>query len=304
MVGGVLAERHDFPPRRRIGQVPDDRGREIAHADAWTRGARQHRKEPPPQHRVGDGVANLIPRGFLPVEVLLQQHVVRLGHRLDQPGAELLRIGFELLRDVLLDEPAELSVLPARVGVRPHRDQVDDAAERVAEADGELQRDGLGLERLLDVVERPQEAGAILVQLVHARDERQRALRRHVPMRFRLVLDTAHGRDEQKAALDDAERPICVRQEVGEAGGIEQVEHHAVVLCIGDVRGDGEVALRLLGLRVEVAGRSVLAGPRGSVMPEQGFREGRFSSPVVRDDRHVANLLGIEHGNLRLRRLQ
>ncbi len=162
----------DLPPRGGIGQVAHDRARQVAHAHPGARRAGQHRKEPPPQHRVSERLLDLILPGLLSVQVLLQQHVVGLRHRLHQPGAQLLRVADELLGDLLLDVPAELAVLPTSVGVRAHGDEVDDAAEGVAQPDGQLQRDRPGLQGLLDVVQGAQEAGPVLVELVHARDER------------------------------------------------------------------------------------------------------------------------------------
>ena len=48
--------------------------------------------------------------GFLPVEVCLQHRVIGLGHRLDQPRPQPLRLGHELGRHFLERVAAELSV--------------------------------------------------------------------------------------------------------------------------------------------------------------------------------------------------
>ena len=243
-----------------------------------------------------DGLLDLLLARLLAVEVPLEEHVVGLRHGLDQPRAQLLRVREELLGDVFLDEPAELAILPPRIGVRAHADQIDDAGERVAQPEGQLQRHRPGLERLLDVVERAQEARPVLVQLVHAGDDRERPLRRHLPVRFGLVLDAAHRRHQQKAAVAHRQRPVGVGEEVGEAGRVEQVHVHALVLGVGHVGGHGEVALGLLRVDVEVAGRAVLAGPGRRVVAQERLGERRLSRPVVGDHRHVANLLRIEHG--------
>ena len=69
-----------------------------------------------------------------------------------------------------------------------------------------------------------------------------------------------------------------------------------------DVRRHREVAFRLLRFGVEMAGGAVLAGTRRGRVPEHGLGEGGLSRAVVSDDRDVANLLGIEHGSLRVDR--
>ena len=186
--------------------------------------------------------------------------------------------------------------------MRAHRHQVDHSAERFAQADGQVQRDGLGVERLFHVVDRAQEAGPLLVELVDAGDERQRPVGGHLPVRFCLVLDAADRRDHQEAALAHGHGAVGVGQEVGEAGRVEQVDVDALVLGPGDVRGQGEVALLLFGIDVQVAGRSVLAGARGRVVPQERLGERGLSRPVMRDDGHVADLLGVDHfGALRVR---
>src|SRR5206468_2803148 len=78
-------------------------------------------------------------------------------------------------------------------------------------------------------------------------------------MRFRLVLDTGHSADEKEATFAHRHRPIGIRQEVGKAGRVEKVEHHAVVFGERDVGGDGEVTLGFFWIDVEVAGGAAAA---------------------------------------------
>ena len=179
--------------------------------------------------------------------------------------------------------------------MRLHGDQVDDAAEALGEPDGKLQGDGFRLQGLLDVVQRAQERGAFLVQLVHAGEQGQGALRRHFPVRFRLVFDTRDGGYEQEPSLAHRHRPIGVGEEVGEAGRIEQVQQCPLVLRVGDVCRHREISLRLLRIDVQMAGGPVLGSPRRRVMAQQRFREARLSRTVVCDDCDIADRLRIKH---------
>ena len=108
----------DLAPAGGIRQVAHDGARQIAHAHARARRAGQHGQEAAAQYRVSQRVPDLLLAGLLTVQVLLQEHVVRLGHGLHQPRPQLLRVPQELLGDVLLDVPAELAVLPPRIGMR------------------------------------------------------------------------------------------------------------------------------------------------------------------------------------------
>src|SRR5437764_4562772 len=120
-------------------------------------------------------------------------------------------------------------------------------------------------------------------------------LRRHVPMRFRLVLDAGDGGDEQKASLADGHRPVGIGEEVGESGGVEQVEECSLVLGVGDVGRDREVALALLRIDVEVAGGTVLRGARRRIVAKQRLGQGGLSRTIVCDDCDIADRFRIEH---------
>ena len=285
----------DLPAHRRRRQIADHRRRHVVHADAGPRRAGEHRKEPPPEDRVRDAVDQHFLPGFTPVEVRFQHRIVRLRHRLHQPGPQPFRLVDELLGYVLQRVPAELPVGLPGIHVRPHRDQVDDAAEALAQPDGKLQGDGLGVQRLLHVVECAEERRPILVELVHAGEQRQGPLRRHVPMRFRLVLDAGDGGDEQKASLADGHRPVGIGEEVGEPGGVEQVEERPLVLGVGDVGRDRKVALALLWVDVEVAGGTVLRGAGRRIVAKQRLGQGGLSRTIVCDDCDIADRFRIEH---------
>ncbi len=101
--------------------------------------------------------------------------------------------------------------------------------------------------------------------------------------------------DEKEAAFANRHRPIGIGEEVGEARSVEQVGEHAIVLGESDVGGDGEVALGLFRIDVEVAGGPVLGGARRRVVAQERFGERGLSCAVMGDDGDVADGLGIEH---------
>ena len=242
-----------------------------------------------------DPVDQLLLRRLAPVEIRLEHQVVRLRHRLDQPRPQAMSFRDQLRRNLPLGKPAEFSVPLRRIRMRPHLDQIDHPAERIAQTDRQLQRHRLGLEGLLDVIQSAQKAGPLFIELVHARQKWQRAFRRHVPVRLGLVLDTGHGGNEKESAFADRHRAIGIGEKVGEPGCVEQIQHHPVVLGEGDVRRHGEISLGLFRIDVEVAGGPVLRGARGRIVTQERFGERGLSCAVMGDDGDVADGLRIEH---------
>ena len=179
-----------------------------------------------------------------PAEVLLEQLVVGLADLLDQLLAVLLRLGLQVGRNLLdLVVGAHGLVL---VDERLHPDQVDDAAELVFRADGQLNRDRVALELGLDLRQRPVEVRADAVHLVDEADARHAVLVRLAPHGLGLRLDAGHRVEHRDRAVEDAQRPLHFDREVDVARRVDDVD--AVFLPEAGRRGrrDRDAALLLL----------------------------------------------------------
>ena len=85
---------------------------------------------------------------------------------------------------------------------------------------------------------------------------------------------------------------MLVAGEVGEAGGVDEVDLGAVVGERGESHVDGDVALLLLGIGVQDAGSVVdLAETTGRPdRMEEGLDEAGLSRSSMADDGHVSDL--------------
>jgi hypothetical protein len=142
--------------RRRRQQV-DDRVEKRLEADALHGRAEEDGQELTGARALAEPRAELVGRELGPLEVLLEELVVRLGDRLDQLVARRRDLGGEVGRRLRL---LHLLVLvdPGLAG-----EQVDDALEGGLVPDRDLQHGGLHAERL-EVVERVLEARALAVE--------------------------------------------------------------------------------------------------------------------------------------------
>ena len=104
------------------------------------------------------------------------------------------------------------------------------------------------------------------------------------------------GIDEEQDAVGHVEDALDLPAEVGMAGGVDDVDLHAVV-ADGDVLGeDGDAALALEGVAVEDA---VLGGgfAFGDVeLAQDGIHERGFAVVDVGDDGDVADVRNSFHG--------
>ena len=131
---------------------------------------------------------------------LVQHLVVVFGNGFDQLGME----GFSLLLQFGGNFFGEYSapdgvVLPHD---RLHVDQVDDALELVFLTDGNLNRDGLGIEALADGIDGMLEIGAHLVDLVDEANSRDTVLVGLPPDFFRLRLHSVNRIKHRDRAIE------------------------------------------------------------------------------------------------------
>ena len=108
-----------------------------------------------------------------------------------------------------------LAVAAEREGL--HRHQVDDAAEALLLADGELNGHDLAGAVAVQGLERPFEAGAVAIQAAERDDARQAEARGFRPRLLGLHFDAVHGVHDDQRGLGHAQRGARVAEEVGEA---------------------------------------------------------------------------------------
>ena len=105
-----------------------------------------------------------------------------------------------------------------------HRDQIDDASEHIALADGKLNRNGIRAEPVLHHLDHAKEVGACTIHLVDKGNAWNTVLVRLSPDRFGLRLDSADGTEERHCAVEDAERAFNFDREVDVPRRIDDVD--------------------------------------------------------------------------------
>ncbi len=160
-------------------------------------------------------------------------------------------------------------------------------------ADRELDRDRLGAEAGLDVVDALEEVGADLVHLVGEHDARNFVLVALTPDRLGLRLNALVGIEHDDGAVEHAQRALDFDGEVDVAGGVDDVQTLAVPERGGRGRGDGDAAFLLLlhpihrrGAFMHLADFMALAG-----IIEDPFRSRGFPGINVSHDAEITVVL-------------
>ena len=140
----------------------------------------------------------------------MQHLVVIFGDGFDQRGVEgfgfLLQFGGNFAGDVL---GADGVVLPDD---RLHLDEIDNASELVFLSDGNLDRDGLGIEALAEGIDGMLEIGTHLVDLVDKTNSRDAVLVGLTPDFFRLRLHAVDGVKHSHSAVEHAQTTAPLRR--------------------------------------------------------------------------------------------
>ena len=110
-----------------------------------------------------------------------------------------------------------------------HGDQVDDAAERVADvgrplADGQENRHRLAVEPGMDFFQRAVEIGPFAVHLVDEGDAGNAIFIGLPPDRLALGLDAFAGAEDDHAAIEHAEAAFHLGREIDVAGRVDEVD--------------------------------------------------------------------------------
>jgi hypothetical protein len=182
----------------------------------------------------------------------------------------------------------------ASVSVGPARQQADQAAEVLLLADGQVQRRAGLAERGLDAVKAAGERGPVPVKLVDEEGPGQAQLLGHGPDDLGLGLHPLDRRDHEQHRVGRGQGRAHVADEVGVAGGVEQVDLEAVIFDGCDGQGDRDLLAGLLGLEVGHGGAvldppDAVGGPGG--MQHRLDQRGLAGAPVT-NDQDVADTVG------------
>ena len=229
----------------------------------------------------------LLERGDLALQVLLQQSVVADDDALDQVVVHLvlllLHLGGDLRR---VGHTAVVEV--GGVG-----EQIRDATKLGLRADRQLQRRDASAEPFTQLVESSFEAGSLPVELVDEDHPRHAEPGGQPPDRLGLHLHSIDRAHHEHGQVDDLQRRGDVAQEVGIPGGVDEV--HLVAVPLEGHHRERQRLAPLLLLRIVVADRRAILHTTealdGTRAVEQRFGEGGLSRTPVTDESDVADLL-------------
>ena len=145
-------------------------------------------------------------------------------------------------------------------------------------------------EQLVDLVDDLGDARVRAVDLVDHEDHRQVALERLAQDEARLRQRALGGVDEQQDAVDHRQPALDLAAEVGVAGGVDDVELHAVVTDRRVLGEDRDALLALEIHRVHDAVIDVLVLAEGAGLPQHRVDERGLAVVDVGDDRDVAEV--------------
>ena len=282
----------------RARQVLDDRVEEAVGGEVACRHAACHREDVAVVRLVLEGLDDLVVVDLLALEVALHEVLVDLGDLVHELLAVLLGLGLKVVGDRDL-----LGVLAtgAVVLVGLHVDEVDDAADLVLGADGDLGGDRVRPEGGLERLQRAEEVGALAVEHVHEDQAGDVELLGALPQASGGDLDAHHRVDDEDRRLAHAQRAERVGDEARLARGVEEVDlavhpferaqrrrdrHPARLLVVVGVRDR-----RAVGHRAEPVGRARLVQQR---LVQRGL-----AGAAMADERHVPDAVrGAVHVDL------
>ncbi len=255
---------------RRVGRELDQDVEQLGHAGAGARGDEANRQQMPFAQRFFERRMQLLGSDLPLLEVERHQGLVDLDDLVDQRG---MRFGNR--REIRFSGRVEKTV--------------DDALAAVG---GQIDRQAFLAEGCLDRRENLRWVHVLGVDLVNDDESTQLALPRPVHHARGDHLDACLRVDHDGGGLDRVERADRLTDEIGEAGGIDQVDPGAVDVEVHYRRAQ-RVLPRFLQ-RIEIADRGAAldaAGGRdGFAAEEQRLGKGRLAGGAVPDQCNGTNV--------------
>ncbi len=229
---------------RGVRQIVNHCIKNILYTFVFKRRTTEGREEFQVDRALPDAALQVLDRGLVALEVLLQQVVILLDGRLDQLLAPLLDRVPHVLGHV--GDLVVLGIVPSAPDPRLALEQVDHAREVVLHADRQRHYQRGGCENVLDLLHDAVEVGADPVQLVDENDARNLGIVGVAPVRLRLRLHAARATENADTAVKNLERTVDFDREVHVSRRVDDVEAMLVPLAAGRGGLDRNAALLLL----------------------------------------------------------
>ncbi len=286
-VGGVAAL-GDGVFRR--GGVGDDGVEELLGADVLVGGAAQYGAEFALGDAFDEAGADFVVAQFFAFEVFGEQVVVGFGGGLDHGEARFGGFVLEVGRDVAF---GVLGALGVGRGVSFHLDEVDDAFEAFLGADGELDGHDVVAEFFPHLGDGGGEVGVFTVHLVDEGEPGHTGFFGIFPDVLGADLNPGGAAEDDKRGVHRPERAFDFGDEVGVAGGVEEIYLMVAPFARRESGADRHLAFYFFGLEVG-GGRAVVYFTEtgdGAGAEQQRFRERGFACATVGEDADVTDFV-------------
>ena len=279
------------------GQVGPHRIEHGLHAHLVQGRTAEHRHEDVVQRGLAEGLADqLVGHGpFVHEEI----HQLVVAHRelVEQLPAPELGVVLHFRGDFRDDD---LRAFRRDKAEHLHGDQVDDAAEGVADvgrslADRQDHGHRLAVQPSVDFFQRAVEVGPFAVHLVDEGDAGDAIFIGLPPDRLALGLDALPGAEHHHAAVEHAQAAFHLGREIDMAGRVDEVDR---IVLPGEGhagRIDGDAALLLFGVEVGDGGAfvDVAQAVRKAAVKQHPFGDGGLSGVDMGNDADIAKILDI-----------
>ena len=155
----------------------------------------------------------------------------------------LLRLVLHILGDVLDTHVLAHIVI---IDVRLHLDQIDDTAEGILAANGELDRHGVAVQTIFHHLHNMVEVGAHDVHLIDVRHARDAILFCLTPHGLGLRLNAALGTEDRHRAVEHTQGALNLNREVHVTGSVDDVDTMSLPEAGRSSRSNGNTSLLLL----------------------------------------------------------
>ena len=288
---GVAARHLEAPVAGRMREVRADVFHDALHALLDDGGSHEHGNE----QLLRDGLVQkrlqlLLRELLLAVQVLHHELVVGFGHQVAKLVARVLRHVGVFGRDVL----DALGIAALVKVARLHADDVDDALEVGIHAYGDGDRPQTRAEARVQRGHGRVEVGVLAVDVVDVHGARQAHVLGFAPQLGGHHLwpgNRVHHEERHFGRLHGGQR---VADEVGMARRVQKVDLEVLVGNGSEGRADGELALDLFGIVVQV-GLPVVRGAHAGRFArdvEHGLGERGLAGSVLADEDNVAHVFG------------
>ncbi len=185
----------------------------------------EYREKLPAEHTLFEAFDEFLGRELSFFKILFHKLLIILGNHLSQFFELFLRFFFHVRRDFLfLKFPA--FILFKNIGLPG--DQIDHSLEILFLSDGELDRNRLAAEKLMNRFHGPGVIGILPIQLIDDDYRRKFGILEHLPYFLCSYFNTCHSTYEKQARIHGSQTCPCIPEEIRVAGAIHKVNLAAI----------------------------------------------------------------------------